>query len=224
MAARTGNADFGNNSKGYVLCRDMRRQLAVEPNHHPLRPLHRHHLRREDVRKLRRSASERQRSHSPDGAGVTVRHRMRRARQHHAKLWRDHVRNTLLRIVKIENLDLVPNAALAHRLEEGRARRIGVVVPSRFRRDGMIHRRKRQIGPPHRPMLLLKLFERVRRMQFVQHMPVDVEQLAAVGAGANQMTVPDFLEKSGLFAPPWSHLGRLSDRTQAMLARRWRAR
>ena len=182
VAARAGDADFRDDSKGDILGGDMRRQLAVEPDQHRLRPLHRDHLRREDMRELGRAAAERQRSDASDRAGVAVRHRMRRARQHHAKLRRDDVRNALLRIVKIEHLDLVPGAALAHRLEKGRARRIGVVVAAGLGGDGVIHRRKRQIGPAHRPMLLLKLLESMRRVQFVQHMTVDVDQLAAVGA------------------------------------------
>jgi hypothetical protein len=58
----------------------------------------------------------------------------------------------------------------------------------------VIHRRERQVGPPDRALLLLQLLEGVRRVQFMQHMPVDVEQLATVGASADQMIVPDFLE------------------------------
>ena len=155
------------------------------------------------MRKLGRAAAERQCSHAADGAGVTVRHRMRRARQHHAELRRDDVRNALLRIVQIENLDPVPGAALAHRLEKGRARRIGVVVAARLGGDGMVHRRERQIGPPHRPVLFLQLFERVRRVQLVQHVTIDVDQLAAIGAPRDQMIVPDFLEQGlGHGAPP----------------------
>ena len=60
-------------------------------------------------------------------------------------------------------------AALAHRLEEGRAGWIGVVVAAGLGRDGMILHRERQIGPAHRPLLLLQLLEGMRRVQLVQH-------------------------------------------------------
>ena len=208
-----------------VTCGD---ELAVEPHQHPLRPLHRHHLRRENMRELRRAAAERQRADAADRAGVTVGHRVRRARQHHAELRRDDVRNALLGIVKIEHLDVVLGAALAHRLEKRRARRIGVVVAARLGRNGVIQRRERQIGPPHRPLLLFQLFKRVRRVQLVQHMAVDVDQLAAVGAAAR----PD--ESSQIFSnrvrgmarafdswpPSWSP----AQSKASALARRWRAR
>ena len=122
MAARAGDADLGDDPQRHVLGGDMRRQLAVEPDAHALRPLHRHHLRGEDVRKLGGAAAERERAEAADRAGVAVGHRMRRARQHHAELRRDHVRNALLGIAEVEHPDVVLGAALAHRAEEGRAR------------------------------------------------------------------------------------------------------
>ncbi len=146
VAARARNADFRYDSQGDVLGGDVRRELAVEPHPHPLRPLHRHHLRRENMRELGCSAAERQCSDASDGARVQIRHRMRRARQHHAELRRDHVRNALLGVVKIENFDLISGAALAHRLDKRRARRIGVVVAAGLGRNGMIHRENVRSG------------------------------------------------------------------------------
>jgi hypothetical protein len=34
------------------------------------------------------------------------------------------------------------------------------------------------------------------RMQFVQHVAVDIEQVAAVGALSDQVRIPDFVEQS----------------------------
>ena len=54
---------------------------------------------------------------------------------------------------------------------------------------------KVEIRPPHRAVLLLQLLERVRRMQLVQHVPVDIDEIAAVGAPRHQMRVPDLVEQ-----------------------------
>ena len=46
-------------------------------------------------------------------------------------------------------------AALAHRLEKRRARRVGAVVAAGLGGDGVILHREGEVGPPHRPLLLL---------------------------------------------------------------------
>ena len=58
----------------------------------------------------------------------------------------------------------------------------------------MVLHGKGQIGPAHRPALLFQLRERVMRVQLVQHMPVDINQIAAVGALRDAMKIPDFVE------------------------------
>jgi len=52
-----------------------------------------------------------------------------------------------------------------------------------------------QVGPAHRRLLLLQSREGVVGMQLVQHMTVDVEEVAAVGARANAVKVPDLVEQ-----------------------------
>ena len=42
-----------------------------------------------------------------------------------------------------------------------------------------------------------KLLERVRRVQLMQHMAVDIDQVAAVDAARDEMGVPDFVEQGG---------------------------
>jgi hypothetical protein len=60
----------------------------------------------------------------------------------------------------------------------------------------MILHRERQIGSMNRPALFLQLRKCMMGVQFMQHMPVDVEQIAAVGALADPMKVPNFVEQS----------------------------
>jgi len=43
-------------------------------------------------------------------------------------------------------------------------------------------------------MLPFQLLEGVRRVQLVQHVAVDINELAAVGAARDEMRIPDFLE------------------------------
>ena len=62
-------------------------------------------------------------------------------------------------------------------------------------------------------MLLFQLLEGVRRMQLMQDMPIDIDELAAIGALRDHMRVPDFLEqrfRHRLFAPPHDGRGKLS--------------
>ena len=72
---------------------------------------------------------------------------------------------------------------------------IGVVVAAGLGGDGVVLHGEGQVRPPHRPVLLLQLLEGVRRVQFVQHVPVDIDEIAAVGAPRHQMRVPDFVEQ-----------------------------
>ena len=102
------------------------------------------------------AAAEGERAEPADRAGMAVGHRVGRARQHHAELRRHHVRDALLRIVDVEQPDAVLAAAFAHRPQERRARRIGVVVAAGLGGDGVVLHREGQIGPAHRPALLLQ--------------------------------------------------------------------
>ena len=70
-----------------------------------------------------------------------------------------------------------------------------VVVAAGLGGDGVVLHREGEVRPPHRPLLLLQLLEGVRRVQLVQHVAVDVDQLAAVGAARDEMGVPDLVEQ-----------------------------
>src|SRR5215467_2339231 len=168
------------------------------------------------------------RAEASHGAGVAVGNRVRRARQHHAQLRRDHVRNALLRVVDVEKPDAVAPAAFAHRLEKGRARRVGGVVAAGLGGDGVVLHGEGQIRPAHAPVLLLQLLEGV---QLVQHVPIDIDEVAAIGAPPHQVRLPDLVEQGlghGLAAcglnfvadrsgaASWRHLGRADHPTQAV--------
>jgi hypothetical protein len=58
----------------------------------------------------------------------------------------------------------------------------------------MILHRECQVGPAHRPLLLFQSREGVVGMQLMQHMTVDVKQIAAVGARTDAVKVPDSVE------------------------------
>src|SRR5581483_10338037 len=83
-----------------------------------------------------------------------------------------------------------------HRAQECGAGRIAVVVAAGLGGDGVILHREGQVGAAHRPALLFQVGKTMMRMQFVEHMPVDVEQIAPVGALPGQMRVPDLVEQS----------------------------
>jgi hypothetical protein len=79
-------------------------------------------------------------------------------------------------------------------------------------------------------MLLLQLLEGVGRVQLVQHVSVDIDEITAIGAPPHQMGLPDLVEQGlghGLAAyglnfvadrsgaAIWRHLGRADHPTQA---------
>ena len=184
MTARAGDAELGDDAQRHVLGRHLRAEPAFEAYQHALRTPQRHHLRRQDVRELRGAAAEGECAEAAHRAGMAVGNGVGRARQHHAELRRDDVGDALLGVIDVKNSDVVAAAALAHRLDERRAGWIGTVVAAGSGGDGMILHGECEIGPAHRPPLLLQLLEGVGRVQLVQYVPVDVDEIAAVGRAA----------------------------------------
>src|SRR4051794_15197078 len=101
MAARAGDAELANDPQRNVLCANVCGEAPLNADQHALGPLERHDLGREDMRELARAATECERAKATHGARMAVRDCMGRARQHHAELWRDHMRNALLRIIDV---------------------------------------------------------------------------------------------------------------------------
>ena len=180
----------------------MGAEPAVEPHPHALRPLHRDHLRGENMPELGGAAAEGERTEPADRAGMAVGNRMRRTRQDDAHFRRDDVADALLAIVDVEQPDAVLAATFAHRLDEGGASGIGGLVAAGLGGDGVILHGKREIGAAHRAPLLFELREGVMRVQFVQHVAIDIEQIAAVGALPDPMKIPDFVEQRARHCVP----------------------
>jgi hypothetical protein len=140
-------------------------------------------------------ATESKRTEPAYRAGMTVRHGMGCAGQHHAELRRDHVTDALLGVADVEQPNAVAAAALAHGAQKGSTRRIGVVVAAGLGRDRVVLHREREIGTPHRAALLVQLLEGVRRVQLVQYVPVDIDELAPIRARRHQVGVPNLVEQ-----------------------------
>ena len=138
---------------------------------------------------------ESERAEAADGAGMAVGHRMGRARQHHAQFRRHHMGDALLGIAEIEDADAVAAAALAHGAQKRGAVGIGAVVAAGRGGDGVILHGEGEIGPPHRPVRLGELLECVGAVKLVEHVPVDVDEIASVGAAGDEMGVPDLVEQ-----------------------------
>ena len=86
-------------------------------------------------------------------------------------------------------------AAFAHRRRKAAPDGLVVVVAAGLGGDGVVLHREGEVGPAHRAVLLLELLEGMRRVQLMQHVAVDIDQLAAVDAPRHQMGVPDFFEQ-----------------------------
>jgi hypothetical protein len=195
MTAPTGDADLGDNAQRSVLRGDIGAEPAVQPHPHALRPLHRQHLRRQDVLEFAGAAAEGERAEAADRRRVAVRYCVRRAGQHHAELGRHDVRNALLRIAEVEQPYAELLGAGAGSAQQLGAVRVGGVVTARRRRHGVILDRECQVGATDRPPRLLKLVERDRGVQLMQHVTVDVDEVAPVGAMRHEVRVPDLVEQ-----------------------------
>jgi hypothetical protein len=103
--------------------------------------------------------------------------------------------DALLGIAEIEDANAVAPAAFAHGAQERGAVGIGGVVAAGRRGDGVILHREGEIGPPHRPVRLGKLREGMGPMQLMQHVPVDIDEIAAIGAPRDEMGLPDLVEQ-----------------------------
>ena len=125
-----------------------------------------------------------------DRAGMAVGNRVRRARQDDAEFRRHHVRDALLGIADVEQSDAVRR--VPSRIALMNAAPDGLLSSSRpgFGGDGVVLHRESQVRPVHLALLLLQMREGMVRMQLMQNVTVDIEQIAAVGALPDQMRSP----------------------------------
>jgi hypothetical protein len=59
----------------------------------------------------------------------------------------------------------------------------------------MVLHREGEIGPVHRSLLLFQLREGVVSVQLMQHVAVDIEEVAAVGTLSDAMKIPNLVEQ-----------------------------
>ena len=196
MTAAAGDADFGDDFQRDVLARRPRTDDAIKADAHALRLEHGDDLRRQNVLKLGGAATEGERAEAADRAGVAVGHGVGRAGQHHADLGRDDMGNAVLVVAEIEDAHAIATAALAHGGDEFDHLAVGVAIrASGPRRRGVIEGGKGEIGPPHGAIGRGELLERVRRVQFMQHMAIDIDEIAPVDASGDDMGVPNLVDK-----------------------------
>jgi hypothetical protein len=120
---------------------------------------------------------------------------MGRARQYHAELGRNDMGDALLGIAEIEDADAVAAAPFAHRPQERRAVGVRGVVAPGLGRDGVVLHREGQIGAPDAAVGLGELLEGMRAVQLMEHVPIDVDEVAPIGAARDEMGVPDLVEQ-----------------------------
>ena len=83
----------------------------------------------------------------------------------------------------------------------------------------MILHGKCQVGTTHGAPRPRQFRKSMRRMKIMQHMPVDINQLTTIGAAADEMKIPDLVEKGRrtprlihYFAPMAAMLSRRAER------------
>ena len=91
----------------------------------------------------------------------------------------------------------MPWRALPARVARRNGAPSGLVVSSRPGLLAMrvVLRREGEVGPPHRPLLLLELRQRVRRVQIMHDVAIDIDEVAPVGAPRHQVGLPDLVEQ-----------------------------
>jgi hypothetical protein len=102
--------------------------------------------------------------------------------------------NALPGIVDVEQPDAVLGAAFPHACSERRALRIAVVPWRLGAVETVILHREREIGggtacAPRR------CASEGTGVQLVQHVPIDIDEIAAIGAAGHQMRRPDLVEQ-----------------------------
>ena len=101
----------------------------------------------------------------------------------------------MLGIIDVEQPDAVAPAAFSHRLHECGARGIGVIGAPRSGCDGMILHGEGKIRPPHAAVLFVQLLESVGRVQLVQNVAIDIDEVATIAALGHEVGIPDFVEE-----------------------------
>ena len=186
--------DLPDRAQDHVLGGESGRQVADELEQHRLRAPLVQRLRREHVLDLRGADAERERTEGAVRRGVAVTADDRLPGLRDPELGADHVDDALAARSRRVQLDAELLAVGAQRVEL----RLRHLVGHRPRqgRDVVVHRRDRQVGPPHAPAGEPQPLERLRRGDLVHEVQVDVEQRRLTGLVADDVPVPDLVEQA----------------------------
>ena len=98
----------------------------------------------------------------------------------------------LVGVANVEKPDLIARGASAGGLGKRRTQTVGAGP----RDNRMVLHRNREIRPPDGSMGGVEFVEGVRSVHLVQHVAVDVNEIAAVGATGHEVFVPNFIDQS----------------------------
>ena len=171
------------------------RERARQANAHRFRLLRGERLGGEHVLEIARPAGKGERSERADRAGMTVRARVRRARQNEPEFGCDDVRDPRFVVVDVEQTEPEALRARPHLAHQRRFRRRALDFGPVARRRGMIENAERQVGAPDGAAGFAEPFERVRAVQIVKHVTIDVDDVAAVIAPRYEMRIPDLVDE-----------------------------
>ena len=142
------HADAADRAEDHVLRRDAERQLAPVEDAHRLRPDPRQALRREHVLDLGRADPERERAERAVRGGVAVAADDRHPGLRQAQLGADHVHDPLAPAARSRRAG--PRTRRSSRASASSCARASGSDGPRRRRHVVVHRREREVGPPHR--------------------------------------------------------------------------
>ena len=193
MADAAVDAEPPDRSQDDVLRADAVGQLADEADAKRVRLALRQRLRREHVLDLGRADPERERAERAVRRGVRVAADDRHAGLGQAELGADHVHDPLASAAGRIERDAELVAVALQRVELLLRQRIRRRVVAG--RDVVIHRRERQVGPPHRPAGEAQRLERLRRGDLVDEVQVDVQQVGKPVRAPRDVALPDLVQE-----------------------------
>ncbi len=193
MAVAAARADLADEGEDDILDRHAGGKSAVEHHAHALLLLLPQRLRREDAFAFTGADAEGQRPEGAMGAGMAVAADERRARQGEAEFWADDMHDAMAAVV---HRDIGNAEALGIALEPGdlagrqpvRQRTVAMA-----RRNGMVGHGNMGIRPPDRAVLRHEPGKGLRARHLLHEMAVDIDEVAAVLIGFDDMLPPDLV-------------------------------
>ena len=193
MAGAARRADLADDGEDDVLGGDAVGELAVDHDLHVLRLRLDQRLRRQHVLDLGRADAVRQRAEGAVRRGVAVAADDRRAGQREALLGADDVDDALARVELVVIFDAEFARVLGELLDLQPALGIGDALAAVGRLDIVVDDGERLLRRAHLAAGQPQAFERLRAGHFMDEMAVDVDERRPVGAGLDDVVVPDLV-------------------------------